>query len=52
MTVDYQSFFKNHLNHLRDERRYREFAELERIVGSFPRARFHRGGQARDVTIW
>ena len=52
MTVDYQSFFADHLDRLRDEGRYRVFAELERIVGAFPRARFHQDGKTRDVTVW
>jgi len=41
------------LDRLRDEGRYRVFAELERIVGAFPRARLHREGcSPRDVTVW
>jgi 5-aminolevulinate synthase len=51
--MDYQAFFAGHLDRLRDEGRYRVFAELERIAGAFPRARFHREGEApRDVTVW
>jgi 5-aminolevulinate synthase len=51
--MDYEAFFNGHLGHLRDEGRYRVFAELERIVGAFPRARLHREGEApRDVTVW
>jgi 5-aminolevulinate synthase len=51
--MDYEAFFTGHLDRLRDEGRYRVFAELERIVGAFPRARFHReGAEARDVTVW
>ncbi|WP_395712822.1 5-aminolevulinate synthase [Reyranella sp.] len=51
--MDYQGFFSQHLDRLRAEGRYRVFAELERIVGAFPRARLHREGQApRDVTVW
>jgi 5-aminolevulinate synthase len=51
--MDYEAFFTSHLGRLRDEGRYRVFAELERIVGAFPRARFHREGQPpRDVTVW
>src|SRR5260370_33240980 len=50
--MDYEAFFAGHLGRLRDEGRYRVFAELERIVGAFPRARFHQGGKARDVTVW
>jgi 5-aminolevulinate synthase len=51
--MDYEAFFADHLRHLHDEGRYRVFAELERIVGAFPRARLHREGQPpRDVTVW
>ena len=50
--MDYEAFFAGHLDRLRDEGRYRVFAELERIVGAFPRARFHQNGRTRDVTVW
>jgi 5-aminolevulinate synthase len=51
--MDYESFFSEHLERLRAEGRYRVFAELERIVGAFPRARLHRDGRAPcDVTVW
>jgi 5-aminolevulinate synthase len=51
--MDYEAFFSGHLDRLRGEGRYRVFAELERIAGAFPRARFHRDGEApRDVTVW
>jgi 5-aminolevulinate synthase len=50
--MDYQAYFAGHLDRLRDEGRYRVFAELERIVGAFPRARFHQDGKTRDVTVW
>src|SRR5262245_53944946 len=51
--MDYEAFFTGHLRRLHDEGRYRVFAELERIVGAFPRARFHRTGQRPcDVTVW
>lgn len=50
--MDYQSFFAGHLQRLHDEGRYRVFAELERVAGAFPRARFHQDGTVRDVTVW
>jgi 5-aminolevulinate synthase len=50
--MDYQAFFADHLDRLRGEGRYRVFAELERIAGAFPRARFHHDGKVRDVTVW
>src|SRR5690348_6677514 len=51
--MDYEKFFSGHIDRLRDEGRYRVFAELERIAGAFPRARFHRHGRpSREVTVW
>jgi 5-aminolevulinate synthase len=55
MTVsafDHEAFFEAELTHLRDEGRYRVFAELERIAGQFPRARRYKDGEVQDVTIW
>jgi 5-aminolevulinate synthase len=55
MTVsafDHEAFFEAELTHLRDEGRYRVFAELERIAGQFPRARRYKDGAVQDVTIW
>ena len=49
--MDYQSFFEDALNDLRDQGNYRTFADLERHCGAFPRAT-SRGGDASDVTIW
>ena len=39
--MDYNDFFASALNQLRDERRYRVFANLERIAGRFPHAIWH-----------
>jgi 5-aminolevulinate synthase len=50
--MDYQAHFAQALAKLRDERRYRVFADLERHAGRFPRAKWHSPHGARDVVIW
>lgn len=49
---DHESFFSLELEQLRKEGRYRVFAELERKVGHFPKARRYVDGEQQDVTIW
>src|SRR6266571_4261036 len=48
--MDYEGFFKQRLDGLRAEGRYRVFADLERRCGRFPRAFDHRIGG--EVTVW
>src|SRR5437016_3756414 len=50
--MDYQGYFANALTRLKDERRYRVFADLERIAGRFPHAIWHSPAGRRDVVIW
>ena len=50
--MDYSKFFSTALNRLHDERRYRVFADLERIAGRFPHAVWHRPAGPRNVVIW
>jgi 5-aminolevulinate synthase len=50
--MNYQAFFADALVRLRSERRYRVFADLERIAGRFPHAIWHSPQGARDVVIW
>src|ERR1700674_2415519 len=50
--MNYDGFFGAALARLRDERRYRVFAELERIAGRFPRAIWHSPQGPREVVIW
>jgi 5-aminolevulinate synthase len=50
--MDYSDFFAKALDRLRDERRYRVFADLERLAGRFPRAIWHSPHGPRDVVVW
>lgn len=53
--MNYRRYFDQAIGHLRDERRYRVFADLERSPETFPVATFYSGGPestARDVVIW
>jgi 5-aminolevulinate synthase len=50
--MDYSQFFHTALGRLHDERRYRVFADLERIAGRFPHAVWHSPKGARNVVIW
>ncbi|HWP27549.1 MAG TPA: 5-aminolevulinate synthase [Xanthobacteraceae bacterium] len=48
----YDRFFLEALDKLRAERRYRVFADLERIAGRFPHAIWHSPLGAREVVLW
>src|SRR3954463_11482274 len=50
--MDYAQFFTSALDRLHTERRYRVFADLERIAGRFPHALWHSPKGKRDVVIW
>lgn len=53
--MDYRRYFDQAIGHLRDERRYRVFADLERTPDRFPEALWHpdaSNSEARTVTIW
>jgi 5-aminolevulinate synthase len=48
----YDDFFSDALTRLHDERRYRVFADLERIAGRLPHAIWHAPHGAREVVVW
>ncbi|HWK66091.1 MAG TPA: 5-aminolevulinate synthase [Rhizobiaceae bacterium] len=50
--MNYQRFFEEAIDQIHAERRYRVFADLERIVGSFPRAIWRASGEAKEITVW
>jgi 5-aminolevulinate synthase len=50
--MTYDRFFATALARLRAERRYRVFADLERIAGHFPYAIWHSPNGPRPVVIW
>src|SRR5512133_472809 len=50
--MDYAQFFNSALDRLHTERRYRVFADIERMAGRFPHAVWHCPQGPRNVVIW
>src|SRR5829696_9109555 len=50
--MDYLGFFSTALDGLKAERRYRVFADLERVAGHFPSAIWHSPEGEREITVW
>lgn len=51
--MDYIGLFEEAVDALRQEKRYRVFADLERIAGRFPVATYRDSADnAREITIW
>jgi 5-aminolevulinate synthase len=50
--TSYDGFFADAIARLQEERRYRVFADLERIAGRFPHAVWHSPQGPKDVIIW
>ena len=49
---DYAQHFDTALAQLRNEGRYREFANICRVKGEFPKAIYRGKGEERPVTVW
>ncbi|MEM1317000.1 MAG: 5-aminolevulinate synthase [Pseudomonadota bacterium] len=51
--MDYEGFFANELESVREEGRYRVFTDIKRHRGKFPHAtRFLKGEDTQAVTVW
>jgi 5-aminolevulinate synthase len=50
--MDYAAYFTDALAQLHSERRYRVFADLERLAGRFPHAVWHTSQGKREVVVW
>ncbi|NWH09676.1 MAG: 5-aminolevulinate synthase [Alphaproteobacteria bacterium] len=50
--MDFDVFFNQQLDALKQEGRYRVFADLERKAGAFPAAVQHTEAGIKDVTVW
>ncbi len=50
--MNYEAFFEGELAAVREEGRYRVFAEIERKAGSFPYATRYTEDGTMDVTVW
>ncbi|MFX4222097.1 MAG: 5-aminolevulinate synthase [Thalassobaculum sp.] len=52
--MDYEAYFRDQLDALRGEGRYRVFTDIERQKGAFPRATRYRDGEVSvgEVTVW
>ena len=46
------AFFAHGIDRLKAEGRYREFADICRVRGRFPRALYRGQGAVREVTVW
>ena len=50
--MNYQEFFSNNIKLLKTEGRYRVFADLEKLAGSFPKALNYSRDNVKEVTVW
>jgi len=50
--MDYAQTFKNAIQRIKHEGRYRVFADIQRTKGAFPAAHFTAPGIDRKITVW
>ncbi len=50
--MNYDQTFANALKTIKEEGRYREFADIRRRCGSFPTAEHFSGDSKRDIKVW
>ena len=51
--MDYRGIFEDAVDTLRQEKRYRVFADIERVAGKFPTAIYRdQADNSREITIW
>lgn len=50
--MNYTAIFQNAVDSLRQEKRYRVFADIERIAGRFPHAVWHSPEGRREIVVW
>lgn len=50
--MDYAKFFKDKIDSIKSEGRYRVFADIERLAGQFPRAIYRKDGLEKEITVW
>ncbi len=50
--MKYNKFFSENLSKLKDNGRYRNFADLEKIAGNFPQALNYTNNDVKEVTVW
>jgi 5-aminolevulinate synthase len=50
--MDYEGYFRQSLQSIRDQGRYRVFADLTRCAGRFPEAHCHDSEIQKRITVW
>ena len=50
--MNYDKFFINALDVLKQEGRYRVFNDIKRISGKFPNAVYFSGNQEKKIVVW